>query len=208
LFSSGANLAWSIAAADVNGDGRPDLSVGNASGVIGVLLGNGDGTFQTAQTYPVPGVATSIAAADLNNDGRPDLVVTNGSDTVSVLMNDAGCPDAPLMLTLSADPASLWPPTGKTASVTVSGTITGTGCGLAARTASYAVRDEYGERQPSGQITLGADGRFSFVLQLPASRRGTDLDGRQYTIVVRAQTAGGQASTATTTVTVPHDRGK
>ncbi len=50
--------AYSVAVADVNGDGKPDLLVANdyanvhvLNGTVGVLLGNGDGTFQTAVTY-------------------------------------------------------------------------------------------------------------------------------------------------------------
>src|SRR5262249_43073271 len=49
----------SVAIADLNGDGIPDLIVANgASGLpvidntVSVLLGNGDGTFQAAQNYP------------------------------------------------------------------------------------------------------------------------------------------------------------
>ena len=43
----------SIAVADVNGDGKPDLIVVSVDtdGPLGVLLGNGDGTFQTAVIY-------------------------------------------------------------------------------------------------------------------------------------------------------------
>ena len=50
--------AANIALADVNGDGKPDLVVANCSevtcsstGSVGVLLGNGDGTFQPAVVY-------------------------------------------------------------------------------------------------------------------------------------------------------------
>jgi hypothetical protein len=49
-YGSGGPYASSVAVADVNGDGKPDLLVGNYLGV-GVLLGNGDGTFQAAVTY-------------------------------------------------------------------------------------------------------------------------------------------------------------
>jgi hypothetical protein len=43
-------LPWSVAVADFNGDGVPDLAVANrGSHDVSVLLGNGDGTFQPAQ---------------------------------------------------------------------------------------------------------------------------------------------------------------
>ena len=45
---------------------------------VGVLLGNGDGTFQTAVTYGSGGYyAYSVAVADVNGDGKPDLLVAN-----------------------------------------------------------------------------------------------------------------------------------
>jgi len=54
VFSSGGFAASSVAVADVNGDSKPDLVVANyrvgssdyySNGTVGVLLGNGDGTF-------------------------------------------------------------------------------------------------------------------------------------------------------------------
>src|SRR6266700_8419599 len=92
-YDSGGKFAWSVAVADVNGDGKPDLLVTNqcvnisdcANSSVGVLLGNGDGTFQLAISYSSGGDgAYSVAVADVNNDGKPDLVVANSdSDTVS-----------------------------------------------------------------------------------------------------------------------------
>jgi len=87
-YPSGGNQAVSVAVADVNGDGKLDLIVANycgnsstcpnAEGSVGVLLGNGDGTFQAAVVYDSGGVnATSLAVADVNGDGIPDLVVAN-----------------------------------------------------------------------------------------------------------------------------------
>jgi hypothetical protein len=78
-FSSGGNNPESIAVADVNGDGKPDVVVANAdSGTVGVLLGNGDGTFQPAVTYSSGGLISGfLAVADVNGDGKPDIVVSS-----------------------------------------------------------------------------------------------------------------------------------
>jgi len=84
-YNSGGVFARSVVVGDFNGDGKPDLAVGNWSGADGlcctspalsVLLGNGDGTFQQAVTY-ASGVQLSVAVGDVNGDHRPDLVVAN-----------------------------------------------------------------------------------------------------------------------------------
>src|SRR5262249_23128954 len=85
----------SIAAVDVNGDGKPDLVTANsATNTVSVLLGNGDGTFQPQQTLDVGSQPSSVVVADVNGDGKADLIVANrGSlatpgDTVSVLLGN------------------------------------------------------------------------------------------------------------------------
>jgi hypothetical protein len=77
----------SIAVADFNGDGALDLALANwGTHNVGVLLGNGDGTFQTAVTYPTGSYPASVASSDFNGDDLLDLVVSNHfSNNISVL---------------------------------------------------------------------------------------------------------------------------
>lgn len=82
-----------ILAADLNSDGYEDLLIGNAGGdTLGVMLGNGNGTFQTMAKLQLGKVATgqahAIATADFNNDGLTDIVVASaGFNEVSVFFN-------------------------------------------------------------------------------------------------------------------------
>src|SRR5262249_54082136 len=74
LDHSTGGFPQSIAAGDLNGDGRVDVVVG-VSDVMRttLLLGNGDGTFGTRHDFAPGGVG--VAIADVNRDGAPDLIV-------------------------------------------------------------------------------------------------------------------------------------
>jgi len=69
------------------------LSVyGRPRGTVGILLGNGDGTFQPTQYFSVGNLPQSVAVGDFNGDGIPDLSVANSglglflASSVSILL--------------------------------------------------------------------------------------------------------------------------
>src|SRR5215210_5084642 len=88
------------AVADFNGDGFQDLGIalGNGTGgLMEILNGNGDGTFQAPTYYSVPPPQSSIGggvlvAADVNNDGKADIAlqVVGAGPALKVLTNATG----------------------------------------------------------------------------------------------------------------------
>jgi hypothetical protein len=83
--------AIGIASADLNGDGKLDLVVSDTSSsqafgeVVETFLGNGDGTFQNGDFFPM-GFSSFPATGDFNGDGRIDLVTANGTADVTVAL--------------------------------------------------------------------------------------------------------------------------
>ena len=80
-----------MAAGDFNGDGIQDLAVANSgSNSLTILLGNGDGTFNTsAPTLPTGSQPGGIIAADFNADGKLDLAVANaGNNSITILLGN------------------------------------------------------------------------------------------------------------------------
>jgi hypothetical protein len=102
----------SIAVADVNGDGRPDVLIAGDGGGIDVLYNAGTQlTHWTVTSYALPastaGTSRSVAVGDFNGDNRPDIAVTNGTQVDVLLKLAAGGFAAPLATDVGGTPASL-----------------------------------------------------------------------------------------------------
>ncbi|MBB5329920.1 FG-GAP-like repeat-containing protein [Tunturiibacter gelidoferens] len=103
-----------VVAADLNNDSKSDLAFScqtpNQPAYVGVVLGNGDGTFQAASYYAVPGAASvpQLITVDLNGDGYLDVAVLTGSSQVGVLLNQGSSkPGSLLTASLYAAPTGV-----------------------------------------------------------------------------------------------------
>ena len=85
--------------------------------------------------------------------------------------------------------------------------MTDSGSGIDPVSARFAVNDEYGRVQPSGNVPVGPDGSYAFTVSLEASRDG-DVSGRTYTLSISAGDLAGNAGLGSAIVTVPHNQGK
>src|SRR6266536_6112644 len=106
-YDSGGMNPYSVAVGDLNGDGRPDIVVANAtsnpnndpSKTVGVLLNDGWGGFQSAVLYNPGGAYPDLGAvADLNGDGKPDIVVGTRRGTSVLLGNGDGTVQPPVIV--------------------------------------------------------------------------------------------------------------
>ncbi len=71
----------SVAIADLDGDGHPDIVTGNAnSDTIAVLRGKGDGTFEAAEEFLSGNFPLDVQLVDLNRDGILDVVFVSTND--------------------------------------------------------------------------------------------------------------------------------
>lgn len=103
----------SIGAADISGDGLPDLvvgvaSTGSGSDSIGVVPGGTGGIFGTASFFPVDGTPISIAFGDFNASGQNSIISIDAAPGSSPLTNTAFALNADVLINSTAP---LAPPT-------------------------------------------------------------------------------------------------
>jgi len=117
------------AVADYNLDGFADIALALAdgtSGLIEILNGNGNGTFQAPIYYAVPPPLSSIGGgrlvtSDFNNDGKPDLAlaVLGATPALKIFINSTNGPGITLAA-VSLNPSTVVGGNNSTGTVTLS----------------------------------------------------------------------------------------
>ena len=110
-FPPAQRCSW-VTLNDFNGDGKLDAVVANNDGTGSpggsILLGNGNGTFNSPTSISTGGPASFVETGDFNRDGKADLTFMHGNDTVSVLFGlGNGTFGAPKIYSTRPDPGSI-----------------------------------------------------------------------------------------------------
>ncbi len=189
-YFTGAMDSGTLAAADVNYDGKLDLVQGGnlqENKQFAVILGNGDGTLQTPTLYTSGGGRPqAVVLADMDGDGALDIVVANADgNNVTVFHNNDKSSGAPgpsgFAVSAPAGTVTAGTPFDVTVTAKTSGGQTATGYTGTVHIASS-----------DGQATLPADYTF------------TAADQGVHIFSVTLKTDGSQsisvADTVTTTV--------
>lgn len=143
---------------DFNADGFQDLAMAlgfGSQGLMEILNGNGDGTFQAPVLYQVPPPKSSISggtlvSGDFNRDGKTDIAlpITGASPSLALLLNSTGGVSVPPAFgSITATPSSV--AGGASSQITVT-------------LASGAVA-------PSGGLSLAVSSGNSSVVSVPAT---------------------------------------
>jgi len=97
---------YSVAIGNVDGDGKLDLVVGNRDNLenstrgisVAVLLGNGNGSFQSPNYYKSRTLAAFLVTSDVNGDGKLDAITANSDGNIDVFLgNGNGSFQEPIM---------------------------------------------------------------------------------------------------------------
>ncbi|HEV2693441.1 MAG TPA: VCBS repeat-containing protein [Verrucomicrobiae bacterium] len=102
-LTAGSHPIW-VVAADVNGDGKPDLICANyASNSVTIFTNRGDGVFGFNATVAAGSNPHRVIVADINGDGKPDLIVANATVQQLTLLTNDGSGTFKFNATLNTD---------------------------------------------------------------------------------------------------------
>ena len=159
---------------------------------------------------PLTNSTTAETTFDTNSNQAPIIEVDENGDGTSefnanhfsILEGNSNYDYDPPVISFDVTPKSIWPPNNKMVDINIMGTISDENPYIT----RIMVDDEYDLVEPS--ITIQNQTYINQTIQLEASRKGEDKDGRKYTIKILVTDLAGNTSLSTAEVIIPHDQGK
>ncbi|MCO6431011.1 MAG: VCBS repeat-containing protein [Deltaproteobacteria bacterium] len=87
-FTTATILVSRVSPGDINGDGIVDLITNGSGNEVHVLIGKGDGTFNTSVRNVVSASPTRVVVEDFNRDGFDDVLIDGPASTLKVLIGN------------------------------------------------------------------------------------------------------------------------
>src|SRR5271165_633843 len=191
-FNLSSPYPQSIKAADIDGDGNLDLVyANNGYGTVGILFGQGNGSFYSPVEYPVGSDPWGLAVADVNNDGSPDVVTANEDDGGTTVLLNANGSGTMGNYTITAAPATASVTAGSSATFTLTitpsnhynGTITFS-CGTSLPSLATCTFNP-----PS--VTLSGDAPVTVQLTISTAAVSASLQHPRHTSLILLASFGG-----------------
>lgn len=179
---------------------------GTCAVIVALALMPAIGAADQGQSKPKEKTTTSQSQGKEKGKkaGGPAAPASPGSSSVAGSGSCAPDTTAPVIQSVSASPNALSVPNHRMVPVAISANVTDN-CSAAMWSVTAITSDEPvngtgdGDTDPDWSITS------PHAVSLRSERAGTG-DGRVYTVTITAKDAANNTSTATTTVTVPHNR--
>ena len=140
-----------------------------------------------------------------------DVILSNSTHVYGALETDTEPPPPPSdttppTLSVTLSPAVVWPPNHKLVAINAAINVSDdTDPNPAVRLVSITCNEPI---DPAADIADAAFGTYDRQFSLRADRTGQRKEGRVYTVTYSATDAAGNRTTATATVTIPHDQRK
>ena len=151
---------------------------------------------------------TGVYSGYLKSSGMGAHSVLDPGEGLPITVNvRGGCSQLPEFEISPLNPETIWPPNHNMTSITVSGAVVMDG-GCSLLDLFYSVEDEYGVHTHTGNISAESDHSFTVAIPVEAWRKGSDKDGRHYTILIFAKNEAGTSSSMNLQAVVPHDQRK
>ena len=157
---------------------------------------------QTILYEDIPLEETSAGQTIFDTSGEPPILEVDGTNYTyfSILEGDANYDHKSPKISFNTNTNILWPPNEKLVDVNITGSIDEENPYIT----KVLVDDEYDLVEPT--IETYYQTSYNQNIQLQASRRGDDLDGRTYLITVITNDLAGNEAQQQIEVIVPHDQ--